>query len=126
MRAHRDAHALQRFFAVAFGATCDRAGGQILAREIIGIERRGGIAGLVDLIDRHPLLLAELLVQIAPIGGEVGAIARARRHAEIADFQYVAGLGALDIDRAGHDMDAGVAVGLRHLTEDRLDTRVEH
>ena len=126
MRPHGDAHAFERFLPIAFRAARHGSGHQIFPRKVIGVERCGGISGLIDLIDRHPLLLAELLIEIAPIGREVRAIAVARRHAEIAHFQNVAGLGVFDIDRAGHDMDAGIAVRLRHLAEDRLYAGIEH
>ena len=63
---------------------------------------------------------------MAPVGGEVGAVGAARRHAQIAHLQHVAGLGVLDEDRPGHDVDAGIAVGFGNLAEDGADALVHH
>jgi hypothetical protein len=126
VRTGRHPHAAQRRFTVAFGAVGDRAGDQVLAFEIVGIERAGGVGVLIQLVDRHPLLLAELLVQIAPVGGEVGTVVVARDHAQVTHLQHVSRLGVLDIDRAGHDMDAGVAVVLGNFGEDPGDRLVHH
>ena len=126
MRTYRNAHTLKRLLPVAFGAARYGSRNQVFPRKIVGVKCPSRVPVLVDLIDRDPFLLAELLIEVAPIGREIGAVSVAWRHAEIAHFQYVARLGAFDIDRAGHDMDARIAVGLRNFTENRLDTSVEH
>ena len=119
-------HPLQRRLAVAGRAVRDRPRHQVLAREVVGVERMGGVGVGVELVDRHPLLLPELLVEIAPVGREVRAVVVPRRHGEVAHLQHVAGLGVLDPDRAGHDVDAWIAIALRNGVEDGGDALVHH
>ncbi len=126
VRPGRHANAFKGRLAVAFGAAGDRAGDEVFAGEVIGVEGGGCLHIGVELIDRDPLFFAELLVEIAPIGGEVGAVGAARRHGQIANLQDVARLGVLDEDRTGHDVDAGIAIRLGHALEDRGDALVHH
>ncbi len=51
-------------------------------------------------------------------------MAKARLHGEVAHLQHVAGPGAFDMDGAGHDVDAGIAVGFGNFAEDARDLLV--
>ncbi|EGY01264.1 hypothetical protein AZA_88828 [Nitrospirillum viridazoti Y2] len=126
MRAHRNAHAGQGLLPVAFRAVGDLARHVVAAGKVVGIEGVGLLAHGVDLIDRHPLLLPHLLEQMAPVGRQVGTVAGAGRHLQVMDLQHVARLGALDINGAGHDVDARVAVGLGDFLEDAGHRLVHH
>ena len=75
----------------------------------------------VELVDRHPLL-AEVLVQMTPVAGEVGAIRQPRERIEDVDLEHIARPGAGDRDRAGQEVRAGAPV--LHLGEYPLDACV--
>jgi hypothetical protein len=113
MGAHRNAKARQGGLAVAVLGMGDLARDQILAGIVVGEQRLGLVAAFVERVDRDALLLAELFVEIAPVGGEVGAVPEPRDHREIAHFEHIAGLGAFDVDRTSHDMHAGISVVFR-------------
>jgi hypothetical protein len=71
MRAGRDGHAGQCGLAVADRAIGDRAGNEVLAGKIVGIERAGGLGLRVEPVDRHALLLVEFLIEMAPVGRQI-------------------------------------------------------
>ncbi len=74
--------------------------------------QRAARSGLpVDGPDRHPFL-AEVPVQMAPVGSQVGAVVdtRSGKEVEDADLQHIAGSGARNGDGSGEHVGAGAPV----------------
>ena len=88
---------------------------------VVGEQRPAEHRLEIELVDRHPLL-AEVLVQMTPVAGEVGAVRQPRERIEDVDLEHIARPGAGDRDRAGQEVRAGAAV--LHLGEYPLDACV--
>ena len=81
--------------------------------------------GVGEAVDRDPLL-AERVVEQAPVGGAVRPVRQPRRHLQDLDDERVAGRGAGDGDRAGHDVHAGRPLDLGDGLPDRPHAVVHH
>jgi hypothetical protein len=110
VRPHGNPITIERRVTIASLGIGELARGQVFAGIVVGKKPFGLHAVHIERIDRNPLLVTELVVQIAPIRSEVRAVEQPRHHLVIANLQHVARTRPSDEDRSCHDVDAGITV----------------
>lgn len=99
----------------------DPAWRRVFSRIIVSENGFRIVCAWVDRINRYALFLANFLVKIAPVRSKIGPIEKARAHFEIAHFDEIARPGAFDVNRTGHNVDAGIAVRFWHVVIELAD-----